>query len=275
VSSVNSRETSVARPRDRRYQFGDFTLDLDGGFLRRGGEEVALRRKTFEALTYLVERHGRLVTKAELMEAIWPDVEVTDNSLAQCLLEIRRALGDDAQQLIRTVARRGYVFSAPVTTPAAAFARNVGEPAERPAALSGLVSHPPAPSRRWKAAGALVLCTALAGGLFFFLRVARRPGRALTYTQLTDFTDSAVAPALSPDGRMLAFIRGDRWFGSADQIYVKLLPNGEAIQLTHDPLQKYGVAFSADGSRIAYTPGDAAVGGTPLRPRRWEASRAS
>jgi Tol biopolymer transport system component len=58
---------------------------------------------------------------------------------------------------------------------------------------------------------------------------------------------------LSPDGHMLAFIRGDRWFGAADQIYVKLLPNGEAIQLTHDPLQKYGVAFSADGSRIAYT----------------------
>ncbi len=75
----------------------------------------------------------------------------------------------------------------------------------------------------------------------------------ISYTQLTDFTDSAVAPAVSPDGRMLAFIRGDSWFLSSDQVYVKMLPNGEARQLTDDPRQKYGVAFSPDGSKIAYT----------------------
>src|SRR5207249_10021593 len=81
----------------------------------RGGEEVSLRPKAFEVLTYLVERHGRLVTKSELLEAVWPDAAVTENSLAQCLLEIRRALADDSQQIIRTVARRGYLFAAPVT----------------------------------------------------------------------------------------------------------------------------------------------------------------
>ena len=90
-------------------------MDLDGGFLRRGGEEVALRPKPFEVLVYLVEHHGQLVTKADLTEAVWPDTAVMDNSLAQCLVEIRRALGDDSQQLIRTVARRGYIFTAPVS----------------------------------------------------------------------------------------------------------------------------------------------------------------
>ena len=76
--------------------------------LRRGSEEVPLRPKSFAALTYLVEHHGQLVTKSALIEAVWPNTAVGDNSLAQCLFDIRRALGDDSQQLIRTVARRGY-----------------------------------------------------------------------------------------------------------------------------------------------------------------------
>src|SRR5881396_1495155 len=115
----------AAGVRHRQYQFGDFTLDLESGFLRRDGVEVGLRPKAFDVLTYLVERHGRLVTKAELIDAIWPDAAVTDNSLAQCLAEIRRALADESQQTIRTVARRGYVFAAPVTTPVVEFPRQL------------------------------------------------------------------------------------------------------------------------------------------------------
>jgi Tol biopolymer transport system component len=67
---------------------------------------------------------------------------------------------------------------------------------------------------------------------YAFYRV--RPGLP-RYTQLTDFTDSATAPALSPDGRMIAFIRGNRSFLTADQIWVKILPTGEAKRLTDDP----------------------------------------
>jgi Tol biopolymer transport system component len=73
------------------------------------------------------------------------------------------------------------------------------------------------------------------------------------YMQLTDFTDSAVAQALSPDGRMVAFIRGGSWFLSSDPIYVRMLPNGEAKRVTDDDRPKYGLTFSPDGSEIAYT----------------------
>ena len=252
---MSSPQTRTADTRHKQYRFGDFTLDLDRGFLRRGPGsdiEVPLRPKAFDALTYLVERHGCLVTKTELIDAIWPDAAVTDNSLAQCLAEIRRVLADDSQQMIRTVARRGYIFAAPVTTPPAIFPRTLSDTVEAQAALSGAVNPTAAASRRWTAAIALIVCAVAIGG-FLSLRLARRSGNNLTYTQLTDFTDSAVAPALSPDGRTLAFIRGSRWFGNADQIYLKILPHGEAIQLTHDPRQKYGVSFSPDGSRIAYT----------------------
>jgi TolB-like protein/DNA-binding winged helix-turn-helix (wHTH) protein/Tfp pilus assembly protein PilF len=94
--------------------FGDFTLDLTRGCLLRGAEEVRLRPKSFEALKYLVENGGRLVSKDELMRAVWADTFVTDDSLVQCLIEIRRALADDSRRYIRTVPRRGYIFEAEV-----------------------------------------------------------------------------------------------------------------------------------------------------------------
>lgn len=91
----------------RQFSFGEFTLDMEAGFLRRGLEEVKLRPKSFEVLTYLLEHHGKLVTKGALMEAIWPNTATTENSLAQCLSEIRQALNDESQKSVRTVARRG------------------------------------------------------------------------------------------------------------------------------------------------------------------------
>ncbi len=73
------------------------------------------------------------------------------------------------------------------------------------------------------------------------------------YEQLTNFSDSAVAPSLSPDGRMVTFIRGGEAFLSSGQIYVKALPNGATLRLTNSPDPKYAPVFTPDGSRIAYT----------------------
>src|SRR5262245_56069533 len=98
----------------RGYVFDDFTLDLDRGCLWREGQEIKLRYKSFEALRYLVERSGRVVGKEEMMRALWPDAFVTDDSLVQCLIDARRALGDEAQRYLKTVPRRGYIFNAPV-----------------------------------------------------------------------------------------------------------------------------------------------------------------
>jgi predicted ATPase/DNA-binding winged helix-turn-helix (wHTH) protein len=97
------------------YQFGEFTLDVARGCVLKGGEEIKLRPKVYETLKYLVEHPGRLIGKQELMQAVWPDAFVTDDSLVQCTLELRRALDDRSQQLLRTVPRRGYLFTAEVT----------------------------------------------------------------------------------------------------------------------------------------------------------------
>src|SRR5882757_5399044 len=96
------------------YQFGEFTLDVVSGCVHRAGAEIKLRPKVYETLKYLVENPGRLIGKQELMQAVWPDAFVTDDSLVQCTLELRRALNDRDRQVFKTVPRRGYLFTAEV-----------------------------------------------------------------------------------------------------------------------------------------------------------------
>ena len=103
------------------YQFGEFTMDTARGCVQRAGKEIKLRPKVYEALKYLVEHPGRLIGKQELMKALWPDAFVTDDSLVQCTLELRRALNDRDQRLLKTVPRRGYIFASPVQLHPAEF----------------------------------------------------------------------------------------------------------------------------------------------------------
>ena len=251
-----TRERHSGERLRRQCSFGYFTLDLEHQVLRRGAEEVTLRPKSFEVLAHLVDHPRQLVTKAALIEAVWPDTAVTDNSLAQCMVEIRRALDDDSQQLIRTVARRGYVFAAPVATPVTEFPRPEPEPRPLPVAPAAPDRDTVRPARRmqWAAAVALIMLSLVAASAFLFFRSTQRAGPAgLKYTQLTNFADSATCPAFSPDGRMLAFVRSEYTFGGPGQIYVKLLPDGDPAQLTNDDLSKRGSPkFSPDGTRIAY-----------------------
>jgi TolB-like protein/DNA-binding winged helix-turn-helix (wHTH) protein/cytochrome c-type biogenesis protein CcmH/NrfG len=96
----------------RRLQFERFTLDPTRGCVRIGDSDVDLSPKAFDVLRHLAENAGRLVSKQELHETIWPGVTVTDDSLIQRIRELRQALGDEDHSLIKTVARRGYLLDA-------------------------------------------------------------------------------------------------------------------------------------------------------------------
>jgi Tol biopolymer transport system component len=107
---------------------------------------------------------------------------------------------------------------------------------------------------RWRmAAIAAAALAVLAVGAALWLRSAGRPVDRSQWVQLTNLPDSATSPALSPDGRMLAFIRGPSSFQNTGQIYVKMLPDGQPVQLTHDGSHKMSPVFSPDGTRVAYT----------------------
>jgi len=101
----------------RKYQFGDFTLAPGQGALLQAGREIKLRPKVYDALLYFLENRGRLIAKEELNQALWPDAFVTEDSLVQCLVELRRALGERAQEFLKTVPRRGYLFAAAADGP--------------------------------------------------------------------------------------------------------------------------------------------------------------
>jgi serine/threonine protein kinase len=107
------------------------------------------------------------------------------------------------------------------------------------------------------ALGVIGLTSAVAVGVSVWRTQSAPDESPPEYVPLTSFTDSAVSPVVSPDGRMLAFIRGESSVaGSPDrpgQVYVKRLPDGEPVQLTTDPYRKLFPAFSPDGTRIAYT----------------------
>ncbi|MBO9587177.1 winged helix-turn-helix domain-containing protein [Devosia sp.] len=92
------------------FSFAGHTLDLIQGRLRNGAEEVMLRPKSLALLTYLLRNPGRVIGKEELILAVWPDVVVSDDSLSQCVKDIRIALGPQGEGLIRTVPRRGFIL---------------------------------------------------------------------------------------------------------------------------------------------------------------------
>lgn len=99
----------------RILRFDRFSLDLTRGCLRLDDRELELRPKAFKVLCHLAERPGCLVAKEDLQKAVWDDVVVSDDSLVQCIWQLRRTLCDDQQRLIKTVARRGYLLDVRVT----------------------------------------------------------------------------------------------------------------------------------------------------------------
>ena len=197
---------------------------------------------------------------------------------------------------VETLPKRGYRFVAPValvpsaTTPASAngnakdsAGQNSGTSSQNQNDLSSVgqaraeggaadpkveqespttewiaTAEPASRRRKWKVAYLIAMAGAALFALGILYRTILPHSRApLVYTQLTDFADAAYAPAISPDGRMVAFLRGDAGvFATLGQVYMKLLPNGDAVQLTKDPRLKYGLAFSPDGTRITYTATD-------------------
>lgn len=257
------------------YEFGGFRLDTVLQVLfAPTGEAIALPARAYDVLRHLIERAGELVDKASLMRAVWPSTVVEDNNLNQCILTLRRALGESAgeRRFILTVPGRGFKFVAPVRAiPVIGNSAPPDLPLKRaPQGLSppALPSAPTTPAasppvsqasrgspvrRRLLAAGSALLAMGILAAVIALLARKGPETNPTKYEALTAFSESAVAPALSADGRMLAFIVGDSSFLGTGRIYLKLLPGGEPEPLTKVLGPIYGPAFSFDGTKVAFT----------------------
>ncbi len=105
--------TSARQRSERQVRLPLHVVDLAAGDLRTAdGDYVELRPRSFAVLRLLAENAGRLVTKDEIIEQVWGDVVVTEDSLTQCVADIRKAIGDDERRILRTVPRKGYLLVA-------------------------------------------------------------------------------------------------------------------------------------------------------------------
>jgi DNA-binding winged helix-turn-helix (wHTH) protein len=234
-------------------RFGSFEVDLRAAELRKSGVKIKLQGQPFQVLALLLERPGEVVTREELQEKLWAGETFVDfeHGLNKAISRLREALSDEADnpRFIETLPRRGYRLIAPVE----GLTRVIGDRSSGGAAMA---KPQPGPRRsRYVTVGiALVLLLLAVRVALFYSRKSSAPVTFPSeYVQITNFSDSAVAPSLSPDGRMVTFKRGENALPSSGQIYVKLLPNGESLRLTNDAHTKSAPVFTPDGTRIAYT----------------------
>lgn len=159
-------------PAPRVIRFLDVDVDVATETVRRADQEVRLRHKSFQVLFYLLTNRNRLVSRDELFDAVWDGAAVTEDTLVQCVVEIRKALGDDPRspRFVRTIPKRGYHFIAPsdeALPPAVAT-----QPPER--------KRPYWPALAAFAAGSAILVTMLALARSDGLDRAAAPDRAVT-----------------------------------------------------------------------------------------------
>src|SRR5262245_48080603 len=234
----------------RIYSFGPFTLDLERACLLRGGQEIKLRPKSFELLRQFVEHPGILLSKNELIQSVWPETFVTEDSLVQCVRDIRRALEDTAQHYIRTVPSRGYIFEAQV-------AKNGRAPKEQPAEVADATAGPltlrlfAIARRRWYWIAAATLF--VFGFVVLYPRSDDAPSASFTSlpVPLTSYPGVEKNPVLSPDENEVAFA----WNGENQDnfdIYVQPIGSTQPRRLTQDPAQDVSPAWSPDGLTIAF-----------------------
>jgi DNA-binding winged helix-turn-helix (wHTH) protein/tetratricopeptide (TPR) repeat protein len=204
-------------------RFSGFELDPERAELRApDGGTIKLRPKTLEMLKLFAANAGRVLSKQQLMEAVWPNVHVGEDSLFQCIREVRTALGDEKRQMVRVISGRGYLFEAEVETEVTAVDAAVTgvaaptapeiPPVSRPAPAEpdpGAASATIIPAKRFfdlrrrrsaafaSIAGLAILCTAIAvwmlrPGLIF----ARGPA-TIAVTQIADAGNDPLAAQMA------------------------------------------------------------------------------
>jgi len=241
------------------YKFGAFELRADESVLHRGGEALALTPKMFDTLLVLVRHHGQIVDKDTFLKEVWPDSFVEEGNIAFNIRQIRKVLGDDAQDptYIETVPRRGYRFiadvevAAPEITRASNGAENLAERFAGP--------KPPGFKRPFHPfLVAFVAFIVLIGAGLAYLAL-NRPTAALPVltrafaSEKLSTNGSVFGAAVSPDGKTVVYSVKS---GSKQSVWLRQLDTGTNVPFLQ-PVEEFyfGFNFAPDGNTIYFARG--------------------
>ena len=244
------------------FSFADIEVREREFCIAKGGEAFAVEPKAFRVLLFLLRNPHKLVTKEELLDAVWSDTAVSENSLTRSVALLRKLLGDDTHEprYIATVPTVGYRFLCDVRVtedgfaPASAVHALRESPAEPHSSTSQSVppekSHGP---QRIHVLVALAAFIVLAGAGWLIYKMSRANPPAPTIqralTRLTFDDGLQTGPTWSPDGRYIAY-SSDR--GGKFDIWVQQVSGGNPVQITKGPGQNWQPDWSPNGKYVAY-----------------------
>src|SRR5262245_35835345 len=262
------------------HRFSDFTIDIEQKVLLRGGKAIPMAPKVFETLLALVENHGRIVLKEELMKRLWPDTFVEESNLTFNIQQLRKSLGDNAREplYIETIPRRAYRFIPelnPLATPTAPAPP--AQPAEIDTGDKPVL--PPTVLTKARVMTMLAVAGVAIAGLVYWssarsggkssseINAKDAPGSRLKLVELTA-TGQSYHVAISPDGKYVAYTR---LLQNSVEIWVRQLASNTNVELlTADRIA--GLGFDKSGESLLFVKGDPSalyrvslIGGVPTK----------
>jgi Tol biopolymer transport system component/DNA-binding winged helix-turn-helix (wHTH) protein len=251
----------MLKDHNKVFRVGEWVVRPDLNSLSRDGVEHHLEPKVMLVLLALAEHPNHVISKEDLIAAVWPDTFVGDDVLTRCISILRRVTEDDAHapHFVQTIPKVGYRLVASVAeVPIPAEEK---EPAPLPVLEEALpVKHDPVPllvsgkrARGWVLLFFLVLI-GLAAGWLWFRHWKRSVAQAPASFRIVQFTSSAgeqTQPAFSPDGRSIAFVLIPE-NGASRRIYIKAIGSETLQPLTDSDDAQFSPAWSPDGRQIAY-----------------------